>query len=103
MQRYYGTLIKNGKPITGIWFTDGVNLTFNKRSAGFVVMFGMLSDTISIGKQVLTLPISDIKSIEYFKFRLNKKALRLHTENDIIEMVCKKPEKMYTMVAGKIR
>lgn len=102
MQRLYGTLIQEGKPISGIWFTDGVNLTFNKRSMAFVAFFGMLSDTLSIGKQVLTIPIADIKQIEYFKFRLNNKAIRLHTANGVIELVANKAESLYDLISAKI-
>ena len=103
MQRFYGTLIENGTPVSGIWFTDGVNLTFNKRSMAFVAFFGMLSDTLSIGRQVITIPIADIKQIEYFKFRLNNKAIRLHTANGSIELVANKAEPLYRLLSEKIR
>lgn len=103
MQRFYGSLIRSGSTISGIWFTDGVNLTFNKRSTGFVAMFGLLSDTLSLGKQVMTIPISSVKKVEYFKFRLNKKALRLHTDNGVIELVVNKPERVYNLISEKSR
>lgn len=103
MQRFYGSLIQEGSPISGIWFTDGVNLTFNRRSTGFVAMFGLLSDTLSIGKQVMTIPISSVKEVEYFKFRLNKKALRLHTDNGVVELVVNKPERVYNLLCASIR
>lgn len=103
MQRFYGSLIRDGSPISGIWFTDGVNLTFNKRSTGFVAMFGLLSDTLSLGKQVMTMPIASIKEVEYFKFRLNKKALRLHTDNGVVELVVNKPEYVYNLISEKSR
>lgn len=102
MQRFYGTLIENGTPVSGIWFTDGVNLTFNKRSVAFTAMFGMLSDALSLGKQVMTFPISGIKRIEYFKFRLNNKAIRLHTANGTIELVANKAERLYNLLSEKI-
>lgn len=102
MQRFYGSLIQDGSPISGIWFTDGVNLTFNKRSTGFVVMFGLLSDTLSLGKQVITMPIASVKEVEYFKFRLNKKALRLHTDNGVVELVVNKPERVYEIIQQQI-
>lgn len=101
MQRFYGSLIQDGNPISGIWFTDGVNLTFNKRSTGFVAMFGLLSDTLSLGKQMMTMPIASVKKVEYFKFRLNKKALRLHTDNGVIELVVNKPECVYNLISEK--
>ena len=103
MQRFYGSLIRDGSPISGIWFTDGVNLTFNKRSTGFVTMFGLLSDTLSLGKQVMTMPIASVKEVEYFKFRLNKKALRLHTDNGVVELVVNKPEYVYNLISEKSR
>lgn len=103
MQRFYGSLIQEGSPISGIWFTDGVNLTFNKRSTGFVAMFGLLSDTLSLGKQVMTLPIASVKEVEYFKFRLNKKAMRLHTDNGVVELVVNKPERVYDLLSASIR
>ena len=102
MQRYYGTLISNKKILNGIWFTDGINLTFNKRSASFVVLFGMLSDAVSIGKQVITIPISSIKNIERFKFRLNKNAIRLTTESGIIELTVGKHKRFFDLVQSKI-
>lgn len=103
MQRFYGSLIQEGSPISGIWFTDGVNLTFNRRSTGFVVMFGLLSDTLSLGKQVMTMPIASVKEVEYFKFRLNKKALRLHTDNGVVELVVNKPDRVYNLIREKSR
>lgn len=102
MQRFYGSLIQEGSPISGIWFTDGVNLTFNRRSTGFVAMFGLLSDTLSIGKQMMTMPISSVKEVEYFKFRLNKKALRLHTDNGVVELVVNKPERVCEIIQRQI-
>lgn len=103
MQRFYGSFIQNGSPIAGIWFTDGVNLTFNKRSIGFVALFGLFSDTLSIGKQVMTMPIASVKDVEYFKFRLNKKALRLHTDNGVVELVVNKPDRVYNLIRKKSR
>ena len=103
MQRFYGSLLRDGSPISGIWFTDGVNLTFNKRSTGFVAMFGLLSDTLSLGKQAMTMPIASVKEVEYFKFRLNKKALRLHTDNGVVELVVNKPEYVYNLISEKSR
>ena len=102
MQRFYGSLIQEGSPISGIWFTDGVNLTFNRRSTGFVAMFGLLSDTLSLGKQVMTMPIASVKEVEYFKFRLNKKALRLHTDNGVVELVVNKPERVCEIIQRQI-
>lgn len=98
MQKFYGSLIQNGSPVSGIWLTDGVNLTFNKRSTGFVAMFGLLSDILSLGKQVMTMPIKIVKDVEYFKFRFNKKALRLHTDNGIVELVVNKPDRVYDLL-----
>lgn len=103
MQRFYGSFIQNGSPVAGIWFTDGVNLTFNKRGIGFVALFGLLSDTLSIGKQMMTMPISSVKDVEYFKFRLNKKALRLYTDNGVVELVVNKPDRVYNLIREKNR
>ena len=52
---------------------------------------------------MMTMPIASVKDVEYFKFRLNKKALRLHTDNGVVELVVNKPDRVYNLILEKSR
>ncbi len=103
MDKYYGSLIENNKPISGIWFAEETNLVFNKRSIGAVVWFGLMADTMTTGKKYLSIPLSEITSVEYFKFRLNKNAIRLKTDTETFELVADKHKKLFQFIEEKLK
>ena len=103
MDKYYGSLVENNKPVSGIWFVDDSNLTFNKRSIGAVVWFGLMADTMTTGQKYLSIPLSEVTGIEYFKFRLNKNAIRLTTSTKIYEIVADKHQKLFHFIEEKIK
>lgn len=103
MQKFDGLLInENNKATTGLWFTDGVNITFNKRGIGFLAIFRFLSDAISLGKQVLTLPIDSIIKVEYFKYRLNKNAIKLTTKDGEIKLTVNKYREFVNIINSRL-
>ncbi len=103
MQKFYGSLIENNKPISGIWFLEEEHLVFNKRSIGAVVWFGLMADTMTTGKKYLTIPLADITGVEYFKFRLNKNAIKVTTETKTYELVANKHKNLFHFLEEKIK